>query len=77
MGKSTVQFRHNGRPVAVFVDGGANLLTGAESLTTSDNITYVLSNLTTLTNPRGTYQLTLTTAAATPAPRLWVPGAPQ
>ncbi len=27
MSKAAVQFRHNGRPVAVFVDGGANLLT--------------------------------------------------
>src|SRR6185503_15175315 len=27
MSKTPVQFRHNGRDVAVFVDGGANLLT--------------------------------------------------
>ena len=27
MSKTAVQFRHNGNDVAVFVDGGANLLT--------------------------------------------------
>ena len=27
MSKTAVQFRHNGRDAAVFVDGGANLLT--------------------------------------------------
>ena len=45
-------------------DGGANLLTGGESLDTSDNITYVISGLTTLTGPQGSYLVTLTASGS-------------
>ncbi|MDQ5846908.1 MAG: Ig-like domain-containing protein [Acidobacteriota bacterium] len=41
-------------------DGGANLLTGAQTLTTGDNITFTLGNLSGLTGTGGTYLLTLT-----------------
>ncbi|MCD6304270.1 MAG: lamin tail domain-containing protein, partial [Planctomycetes bacterium] len=41
-------------------DGGANLLTGSETLTTSDNVTWTLGGLAGLTAPGGTYVLTLT-----------------
>ncbi len=45
-------------------DGGANLLTGAQTLTTSDNITWMLGNLAGLTDVAGSYQLTLTAAGS-------------
>ena len=32
MAKTALQFRHNGRDVAVFVDGGVNLLTTLREL---------------------------------------------
>ncbi len=41
-------------------DAGANLLTGSQTLTTSDNITWTLGNLTSLTGGDGNYALTLT-----------------
>ncbi len=41
-------------------DGGGNLLTGAQTLTSGDNITFTLSNLSGLTGTSGTYLLTLT-----------------
>ncbi|MGB8169542.1 MAG: carboxypeptidase regulatory-like domain-containing protein [Chthoniobacteraceae bacterium] len=40
-------------------NGGANLLSGTESLTTTDNITWTLGNLTSLTSTDGTYRLIL------------------
>jgi len=45
-------------------DGGADLLTGAESLSTNDNVTWTLGGLTGLTTPSGTYTLTLTAAGS-------------
>lgn len=45
------------------LDGGADLLT-AESLTTSDNITWTLGGLAALTAADGTYALTLTAAGS-------------
>ena len=39
--------------------GGPNLLTSAQTLTTSDNITYTLGNLGPLTNSDGNYSLSL------------------
>jgi len=41
-------------------NGGANLLTGAQSLTSADGLTWTLANLTALTADVGTYALTLT-----------------
>jgi hypothetical protein len=41
-------------------DGGPNLLSGAESLSTLDNITWTLGGLTTLTAITGSYTLALT-----------------
>jgi len=43
---------------------GANLLTGSQTLSTSDNITFTLSNLTSLTSIEGDYQLTLAAAGS-------------
>ncbi|MGE5609973.1 MAG: lamin tail domain-containing protein, partial [Bacillota bacterium] len=40
-------------------DGGVNLLTSSQMLTTADNITWVLSGLTELTSISGTYVLTV------------------
>ena len=40
-------------------EGGANLLTGSETLTTIDNITWTLGNLAALTAPAGSYTLFL------------------
>ncbi len=40
-------------------DGGVNLLTGSQTLTTSDNITFMLGNLSGLTAAIGSYQLRL------------------
>ena len=45
-------------------NGGANLLTGAQTLTTIDNITWTLGNLAGLTAPAGNYLLTLTAAGS-------------
>ncbi|HEY0320623.1 MAG TPA: Ig-like domain repeat protein, partial [Pyrinomonadaceae bacterium] len=63
-------------------DGGGNLLTGAQTLTTLDNITWTLGNLSGLTGTQGTYLLTLTApggitdaannALATGATESWV-----
>ncbi len=41
-------------------DGGLNLLTSSQSVTTSDQITWTLNGLATLTATPGTYTLTLT-----------------
>lgn len=41
-------------------DGGANLLTPSQTLTTSDNVTFTLAGLTSLTAAQGHYTLTLT-----------------
>ncbi len=43
-------------------NGGANLLTGAQTISTTDNITWTLGNLATLTNTAGSYVLSLTMA---------------
>ena len=43
-------------------NGGANLLTGSQTISTSDNITWTLSNLGTITSPLGSYALNLTLA---------------
>ncbi|WP_145244409.1 Calx-beta domain-containing protein [Urbifossiella limnaea] len=45
-------------------DGGANLLTAAQTLTTTDNVTWTLGNLAGLTAAPGTYVLTLTAAGS-------------
>ena len=45
-------------------DGGSSLLTGSQTLTTSDNITFTLNNLTTITGPQGAYLLTLTASSS-------------
>ncbi|HKD36801.1 MAG TPA: dockerin type I domain-containing protein, partial [Pirellulales bacterium] len=44
--------------------GGPNLLTSSQTLTTSDNVTYTLGNLSSLTAANGTYTLTLTAAGS-------------
>ena len=41
-------------------NGGANLLTGSQSITTLDDITWSLNNLTTITSVSGVYDLLLT-----------------
>jgi hypothetical protein len=43
-------------------DGGANLLTGAQTLTTEDGVTWTLGNLRDLTSGGGNFVLTLTSA---------------
>jgi hypothetical protein len=45
-------------------NGGANLLTGSQTLSTSDNVTFTLNNLAGLTATSGNYLLTLTAAGA-------------
>ncbi|MBN2474517.1 MAG: lamin tail domain-containing protein [Pirellulales bacterium] len=45
-------------------DGGADLLTGDEPLTTGDNLTFTLSGLSSLTAAPGTYTLTLSAAGS-------------
>lgn len=40
-------------------NGGSNLLTGSQTLTTSDNMTFVLGNLTALTGIAGSYAVTV------------------
>ena len=63
-------------------NGGANLLTSAQTLTTADNQTFVLGNLTGLTNSNGAYTLTVNPGtgisdlagnplAGAPAPASW------
>jgi hypothetical protein len=46
------------------LNGGANLLTGNESLTTSDGVTWTLAGLSGLTASPGAYTLTLTAAGS-------------
>ncbi len=45
-------------------NGGSNLLTGSQTLTSADNITWTLGNLSTITATDGTYLLTLTAAGS-------------
>lgn len=45
-------------------DGGPNLLTVAQTVTTTDNITYTLNNLASLTTTNGIYTLTLNAAGS-------------
>ena len=45
-------------------NGGGNLLTGSQSLTSADNITWTLGGLSGLTAGSGAYMLTLTAAAS-------------
>jgi CSLREA domain-containing protein len=46
------------------LNGGANLLTGAQTLTSGDNITWTLGNLSGLTGTAGTYVLKLTASGS-------------
>jgi CSLREA domain-containing protein len=46
------------------LNGGANLLTGAQTLTSGDNITWTLGNLSGLTGAAGTYVLKLTASGS-------------
>jgi large repetitive protein len=46
------------------LNNGANLLTGAQTLSSSDNITWTLGNLTGITGAEGTYVLKLTAAGS-------------
>ena len=46
------------------VNGGTNILTGAETLTTDDNVTWTLSGLAALTAGPGTYVLTVVAAGS-------------
>ena len=46
------------------LNGGANLLTGAQTLTSGDNITWTLGNLSGLTGTSGTYVLKLTASGS-------------
>jgi len=50
--------------LALVLDGGANLLTGAQTLTSADNITWTLGDLGSLTGSEGVYTLTLTAAGS-------------
>ena len=45
-------------------DGGANLLTDSQTLSTSDSIHWTLGNLSRITDALGTYDLTLTAAGS-------------
>ena len=45
-------------------NGGSNLLTGTQTLSTADNVTWVLEDLSSLTSTAGSYQLQLTAAGA-------------
>src|SRR5205823_1852379 len=45
-------------------DGGANLLTGSQTLARADNVTWTLGNLTGITGTEGSYALTLTAASS-------------
>jgi autotransporter-associated beta strand protein len=53
--------------LSLSANGGENLLTSAQALTTSDNVTWTLNNLAGLTAANGTYVLTLTPAGITDA----------
>ena len=46
------------------LNGGANLLTGAQTLTSGDNITWTLGNLSGITTAEGTYVLLLTASGS-------------
>lgn len=46
------------------LNNGANLLTGAQTLTSADNATWTLGNLTGLTTAEGTYDLKLTASGS-------------
>jgi hypothetical protein len=46
------------------LDGGANLLSGAQTLTTGDDITWTLAGLTAITAANGTYELTLSASGS-------------
>jgi CSLREA domain-containing protein len=46
------------------LNGGANLLTGAQTLTSGDNITWTLGSLSGLTGAQGTYVLKLTASGS-------------
>jgi hypothetical protein len=46
------------------LNGGSNLLTASQTLTTTDNLTWNLGNLSSLTGAVGTYTLTLTAAGS-------------
>jgi hypothetical protein len=46
------------------LNAGSNLLTGSQTLTTADNITWTLGNLSGLTGTIGSYTLTLTAAGS-------------
>ena len=64
VGQETITFSEpvSGVTLSAFkltLNGGSNLLTGSQTLTTSDNITYTLGNLAGLTTSQGTYTFTL------------------
>ncbi len=46
------------------LDGGSNLLTASQTLTSSDNVTWVLGDLSSLTAVTGSYELQLTVGGA-------------
>ena len=46
------------------LDGGTNLLSGSQTLATTDNVTFTLGNLAGLTDVSGAYVLTLTAAGS-------------
>ena len=50
--------------LSLSLNGGPNLLTSSQTLSTSDNTTYTLNNLTSLTSSPGTYVLTFTAAGS-------------
>jgi hypothetical protein len=50
--------------LSLTLNGGADLLTGAQTLTTGDNITWTLNNLSGITAAQGAYLLTLTAAGS-------------
>lgn len=45
-------------------NGGANLITSAQTVTTSDNVTYTINNLSALTSVPGVYELRLVAAGS-------------
>ena len=50
--------------LSLSLNGGPNLLTSSQTLSTSDNTTYTLNNLSSLTTSPGTYVLTFTAAGS-------------
>jgi fibronectin type 3 domain-containing protein len=50
--------------LSLTLNGGPNLLTPSQTLTTSDNQTFTLINLSSLTTPVGTYKLSFTAAGS-------------